>query len=54
MPGEETHRIAVRLDDLLREREMTLTDYAAWWANRAGSETDWLYLKDWHVAARRR
>ena len=23
MPGEETHRIAVRLDDLLREREMT-------------------------------
>ncbi|WP_417319846.1 helix-turn-helix domain-containing protein [Erythrobacter aureus] len=26
MPGEETHRIAVRLDDLLREREMTLTE----------------------------
>jgi putative transcriptional regulator len=25
MPGEESHRIAVRLDDLLREREMTLT-----------------------------
>jgi len=26
MPGEETHRIAVRLDDLLRERGMTLTE----------------------------
>lgn len=26
MPGEETHRIAVMLDDLLREREMTLTE----------------------------
>ena len=26
MPGEESHGIAVRLDDLLREREMTLTE----------------------------
>ena len=26
MPGEETHRIAVMLDDILREREMTLTE----------------------------
>ena len=26
MPGEETHRIAVMLDDLLRQREMTLTE----------------------------
>ena len=26
IPGEESHGIAVRLDDLLREREMTLTE----------------------------
>lgn len=26
MPNDDAHRISVRLDDVLREREMTLTD----------------------------
>ena len=26
MPNDDAHRITVRLDDVLREREMTLTD----------------------------
>ena len=26
MPNDDVHRITVRLDDVLREREMTLTD----------------------------